>query len=902
MSLVTCKDQPRSNISDDDIHPFLDQGGILLTCSVHLARNLRQYVDRSRQEYQSVWSSPKILPWSAWLEDMWDTAMLSGQIPPLRLLSSQHEKKVWQQIIVEDSSSELVYPAGLARQAQNAWRLWLDHEHPHGQNRLGQESVNQSFFAWAQKFSEICRANGWVSQAELPWKLVNYLSATSPPITASVALAGFDRLTPAQECLLDFLQERGVSIVLYERSPRQARIMAQPCTDPEEEIRLAASWAFRQLEESPERRLGIIVPDLEARKKSLQRNLDEILFPQKRLSITSRDGVCPYRFSTGESLASFSMIRDAIVLLEFQFQDISLNSLTTILLSPYLPGWSEEYHARADLALFLRETGAQQVKPGQLAAMIRDQASCPVLLQALQSILPYQFGSKDSLFPQQWVQRFISLLQEAGWGQGRALDDREMNLLDAWKQLLNGFSAAQEIWGRLTLENALSHLREMATETVFQAEQGDVPIEVVGIHDCAGLQFDAVWLLGWHDGVWPERRYRNPLISADVQKRWGITAASEELTCEDAATITRNIFSSANEIQVGLPRVDGDQLLQPSPMISDYLDDKAHSQVYRIEELPRLYSLQKTSSIESFSEKPIPFQSGKKVHGGSAILELQSACPFQAFACFRLHVKAPSRTQVGPSERLHGSLLHAVLERFWDQVGDRNTLAGMDQGEVQGRVKTIIDSIFHEQLQSKGMRFSENWEDMMKSRLLDLVMNWLNLERSRDDFSVTDRECSSMTDVGGLKLRIKIDRVDQIHHGQDLLLIDYKTGRVSPSGWFSERPEDPQLPLYCRALHQKGRMVRGLALGLIRKDGVALLGLAADEGFPDKIKPFHKHELGQQYQSWEQMLQDWDRVLEGLAQDFLMGKATPDPRKFPETCRYCRLQTLCRIDEMRKAL
>jgi hypothetical protein len=45
------------------------------------------------------------------------------------------------------------------------------------------------------------------------------------------------------------------------------------------------------------------------------------------------------------------------------------------------------------------------------------------------------------------------------------------------------------------------------------------------------------------------------------------------------------------------------------------------------------------------------------------------------------------------------------------------------------------------------------------------------------------------------------------------------------------------------------------------------------------------------------MLIDWRRSIEQLARDFLAGRADVNPRKYPETCERCGLQTLCRIHD-----
>jgi ATP-dependent helicase/nuclease subunit B len=45
------------------------------------------------------------------------------------------------------------------------------------------------------------------------------------------------------------------------------------------------------------------------------------------------------------------------------------------------------------------------------------------------------------------------------------------------------------------------------------------------------------------------------------------------------------------------------------------------------------------------------------------------------------------------------------------------------------------------------------------------------------------------------------------------------------------------------------------------------------------------------------MLQGWQNVLRGLAEQFLNGEAQVDPKQYPKTCEFCDLPGLCRIAE-----
>ena len=75
------------------------------------------------------------------------------------------------------------------------------------------------------------------------------------------------------------------------------------------------------------------------------------------------------------------------------------------------------------------------------------------------------------------------------------------------------------------------------------------------------------------------------------------------------------------------------------------------------------------------------------------------------------------------------------------------------------------------------------------------MSEWLALEKKRPPFQVIEQETERSLELSGLRLRLKIDRIDQLEDGGQLL-IDYKTGMTSIQDWLTERLRQPQLPLY----------------------------------------------------------------------------------------------------------
>ena len=85
--------------------------------------------------------------------------------------------------------------------------------------------------------------------------------------------------------------------------------------------------------------------------------------------------------------------------------------------------------------------------------------------------------------------------------------------------------------------------------------------------------------------------------------------------------------------------------------------------------------------------------------------------------------------------------------------------------------------------------------ELEEQRLTKLVTEWLDYEATRIAFEVADTEVKRTVHIAGLTLDLRLDRIDRLNDGS-LLVIDYKSGDVSPNSWELPRPDDVQLPLY----------------------------------------------------------------------------------------------------------
>ena len=165
--------------------------------------------------------------------------------------------------------------------------------------------------------------------------------------------------------------------------------------------------------------------------------------------------------------------------------------------------------------------------------------------------------------------------------------------------------------------------------------------------------------------------------------------------------------------------------------------------------------------------------------------------------------------------------------------------------------------------------------------------DWLHYEAERRNFTVEAGEKKLTATVGDLKLQLRVDRIDAVADGR--VILDYKTGLLSKVSWDGPRPDEPQLLRLHAGCEIEG--LQGVLLARVRDEKLAFIGRVTDKdlinGNNSLVKPPYS----------DAMLQEWQKALTGLGQNFLKGDAEVDPKQYPKTCEFCKLPGLCRIAE-----
>lgn len=880
-----------------DIIRRLGRDATILTGNQRLTRVLRHRYDQSMIEAGSeVWSGADILPWHAWLQRLWQEAMVVNNIASdLFLLDAFQERQVWQQILQTMGQSlpwqtdELtVTHIMVAAQDLRAWKISLDAA------TFAHNEDSRFFWKVLMAFERSCEKNGWVTAARLPDLLLSALQAGEMALPGELALIGFDELTPQQVGLLQGLAQMGCVPEWLQFLPEQGHIGKLACIDSRDELQLAAQWIRQRLEENPDAQIGLVVPELSAQRALVCRMLDDMLCPA---ALQPGDHELPrlYNLSLGLPLIQYPLIHAAFELLALHVSVAVITHVSHLLRSPFLAGWEEESSARALLDAHLRETGEGNV----LLQSVMDDGSraeqpyyCPVFVRCLRQLLELTRMRPEVAKPGEWGRQFSQWLTAVGWPGDRSLTSTEFQVMQTWQALLQQFVSLDWVAQSMTLSSALSRLKEMAASTVFQPESTTASIQVLGLLETNGLQFDYLWVMGLHDGVLPAPPQPNPFIPLPLQRQMELPRSTAERELRVAKRMLQRLMRSAPEIVVSYPQRHQDELLIPSPLIAAF--PSLNKEALPVINYPAWQQIiYQHSRLEWLTNDPAPPLEEYSIPGGSRAFKLQAACPFLAFAELRLMARPLGSVQLGLSMPMRGNLLHRLMEKIWSSLESHERLITMPAEILEELIATKVNETLEEMLPRYQQSLGRHLQMLEFSRLSSLAGAWLDFEKQRAPFQVTAREQSAELVLSGRQVRVRIDRIDTLEHGGKLL-IDYKTGSCKVDGWFGERPDEPQLPLYSLLFRQE---LAGLAFAQIKHGEIALKGVSDDEDYALGIDPFTKWSQTHAVADWRAVITNWQQTLEKLAADFIAGRAEVDPKQYPQTCVYCALRPLCRIDE-----
>lgn len=886
----------------------------VITATTRLSRELRQDYDREQQEAGlACWPAARILPLSAWLQDLWKTWLYSdraaaaidqaatshqaaatsdrAEAASVRLLWPSEERVIWEEIIRSQAGNLLLDIPATAEAALRSWELLCSWNLSLDAAEWRDSADSEAFHGWAGEFRKRCREKDWFSNAELPSAVANLIERGEVPVPEEVEFAGFHERTPVQQQLVDVLARRGVEVRDSEHPNTVGDAVRVGLPDASREIRAAAEWARRSLEDEPEAasprfQIGIVVPDLEQRRGEIERVFGEVFHPRALLR-PDLDTARLFNISLGLPLDEYPIIQAAFLILETDPRDIPIELASRLLRSPFLHGSEEEMTSRALLDTTLRSRRQTHVALWDIIGLARNSNAlhhCPRLVEQFGPWTDQYRTLETPRMPSDWAPALSGFLRDIGWPGDRALDSIEYQTLEVWKELLSELARLDSVSGPIPLGTAAGILRDLALSRLFQPESAPAPVQILGVLETAGLRFDKLWIMGMHDGAWPGVRAPDPFLPLRLQRRFEVRGSSPARELEFHRLFTARLLSSAPSIVVSYPEREDDSDLRVSPLFLS-LPESPAADLGLLSSSGYAEQLLSSSRIETLHDHRGPPSDDAAVRGGTFLFKLQAACPFKAFAELRLGAGPPDEPQPGLDALDRGRLVHRILERIWERLGSHEGLLSAAGEELEIIVRLHVGSEIQHQLGDRALR-NPRFVEIEQARLEGIIGEWLLGERERQPFTVLEQEERQRVTVGGIAVDIRVDRVDRLDSGE-LVVLDYKTGACKPSDWDGERPDDPQLPIYAVATDDA---IAGVFFGRLSAGDIRFRGLAKSAG----IVPGRGVEVLDGDTPLTDVIEAWSEVLDRLGRDYKTGLAAVDPKDPYQTCRYCALPSLCR--------
>jgi len=891
-----------SSATVSELLELLEQGAVLLFPSARAARDMRAVFD-SRQRSRGIpaWEPAQALSWSQWTNSLWSELIVTGREARL-LLNAAQEHSIWRTIIADDPrQSSIGSIDSMAELAQSAWQLACDYDATQRMSKFAASHDSRIFAAWSETFDRHCADHDYVSVGQMNAALLEHLQRGNLTLPATLNLVGFGQIVPSQQAFLSSLRERGTVVQqrTLEATGTTNRLVGSVLAPTEGDERLLAVRWIREFLEmhgtaAPGVRIALLVPNLAEEREQLEGVLREVLAPELQ-SIDADLSSAPWEFSGGTPFSSLAMIVRALELLRWTQSPLPLESVSLLILSPYLGMIGTDVTARNAAARFdvsrLRRTPLLRPEIDiqgllHLVDLEADRSEITSAFAWLRHVRELVKRGAEFKLPRgfaDWMEVVRDILKAANWPGTRELSASEFEASRAWESLLDLVSTLDFGGRRVPFATALDTLLLQAKKSMLTTRSLDAPVQVMSPAEAEGSIFDAALFLHVTDDNWPVPERVHPLLPWALQRALKMPGSDPTLAIQSCRSLTETLLRASPSVLFWHAAENVNGKLRPSPIFDELGIEIIDATSLNFSSL----SFDRVNSEITTDDQDLPPLPSREVGGGASILKLQAACGFLAFAELRLRASEPKNSAMGMDAAESGSLLHRVLQYFWRETKTQDKLRLMSSTDRDNLLMRAIDAALPAQLQMRdGWDRAYLW--LQKQRLRSLLQEWLEHELRRGPFTIADVERKELVTVGPLTLEVRVDRVDAVAEG--LFFVDYKTGAdVDPKQWSSSRPDDPQLPLY--TLLAEADELKGVAFAKVRAGrDMKWSGYQAEEG----ILPHSRSKTN--IRDLASLAADWRQVLTKLAEDFAQGKAWVHPKSFEINCTRCAQRLLCRVD------
>ncbi|QPJ63538.1 MAG: hypothetical protein G3M70_17315 [Candidatus Nitronauta litoralis] len=890
----------------------LPENHLVLTVNNRLKRHLElQDADARKNNGQTIWLTAPIFSIQSWLNEIYQ-----ANWPDRWILSSLQSQTIWETLLEADREFVALDPLtlkGAAKDAAKAYAFLHQYEIPATERNFSGTEETQSFFRWKNAFEGVLQQQGAIDQSQVMGRVIQLIVSGKITLPDQIILAGFDEIIPATKSLILALEKDDHKVSYFPEEisnhsptdfPNSENASVRRFSDLKTEIIQCARWIRSQYKEG--RRIGVVATRLDEVKVPLERELMAELAPN---SIFPWEEVkLPFNVSLGQPLIKESMFPPALTILSSASIPAPFPRLLQTLKSPYLVPEVDDENVVEDLETRLINKKLQEVTLANLRNLTlpaagktqKDSLQYKSIKRLLAKWIEFQQNKKyqSRKLPSEWARVFVKVLAGIGWpAKFRKLSSREIQAYLEWESRLDELATLDPILGHISRTEAATYLINMVANPArpFQEQSTeDSPVQLMGLLESSGQTFDSLWVIGCEADILPEPLRPNPFLPARLQKKLELPYASPERQFRFAKTLISRLVKSSPHVVFSYSLVKNQEPKRPSPLLSGLHEIEMIS-----EETHRLKDQIKVTPLESISDTPeIQASSAflENFQGGYGILKNQVECPFRAFSIYRLLADRYLIAETDFDLMERGNIIHLALELVWKEIKTRSKLEQLfNSGSLSNLVGNVIKKILVKDDYIRILKDQPHFKEMEFQRVTDLVLGWLEFELNREDFQVSALEKKNKFNFEGLRFSYRADRIDAFPDGRQLL-IDYKSGKVTPGNWFKEPVRDPQLPLYAIHLNPDG-----IAFGQVKK-GDFNIHTAASEFIPSQGLKALSIKKQTKCENWEELCERWHTQLKIIVLDFKSGRTDISPIDDEGTCRNCQHASLCRVEELKQRL
>jgi ATP-dependent helicase/nuclease subunit B len=864
--------------------------------------------DRARRAYMSLWTHdllarptaqqsigtsltlPRFLTLKAWFANLWSEGQLFGFITDSRtLISPIIETALWRHFASEVADMGSAESAVLASVLSEAWML----EHGYGDRTLrngatpfAPNSSGNLYRSVRARFVDALRQRAAITIAELPGVLLNHVTHLTALVPVHILQtpsfaplhseqkALFALTTATYKCKL-FNIDAGASYA----NPENTHIRRGVLADRRTEMQAAIEWARQSTTSSTEKskvrqQFAIVVSDLRQSRGIWQRAI--------------RETELPFNISLGLPVSAYPWAAVGFTLAGALTQKISTEKIAQALRHSRW-GYSEAMKvAIGHRERFLLESDVTEIT---LPEFLND--SIKAFTPQFESIHAIAMNVRGRKYRTQWREAFEALIGALTLHQTHTTSD-VFQLRAALVESINEWQALDQWLPALSITAAQQELIAITDQAAFQPEGSDAPVQVIGLLESAGVPFTAMWVTGMSERLLPETSRSNPFLAIAWQRerRAGLADADE---CEARAhRLVAGWQHATSALLASLPEKVDDEVQLWSPMALPWT----------LSDLTQTYSgliPKKTEALVAIDDETAPHWQPIRATGTRG-LEAQALCPRRGFSEARLRLRAWPVPTYGLSPQIRGELVHLIAEH----LGRARKAETLDTNYVTKQLEEIV-VISVAAIRAKRNEIPDYVWIAERDRLQRVFLKLLAQEDARPAFTVLDIEQTVETQIGALKLAMRIDRVDTLLLEKDtigissakelpqhIIVIDFKSGNaINTKGLMDERLSTPQLPLYAHALGMN--RIDAVAFARVSDDHQDFVGKGTPEsGLAAKIRT--KKDTESSEIDWFALRDQWPAKLSLLANELLSGSAELAPAYGQQTCTQCSLQRFCRVD------